>query len=134
VKFVETVSTSYRGMCDLAVDCLATVRQSHGDIVRAARPDGGVEVGQPAVTKALAKFQTMGLVEMRASAKDKRAKFVSATPEAGELLGRIYRDIGPDLALTFGAVDADAIEGFLVQLKQLGAWLDANRLGSEGDG
>ena len=110
------------------------VRHPEDRACRVSDIAAAVEVGQPAVTKALAKFQTMGLVEMRASAKDKRAKFVSATPEAGELLGRIYRDIGPDLALTFGAVDADAIEGFLVQLKQLGAWLDANRLGSEGDG
>jgi len=106
------------------------VRHPQEQACRVSDIAAAVEVGQPAVTKALAKFQTMGLVEVRASAKDKRAKFVSATPAAGELLGRIYQDIGPDLAQVFGAVDADAVESFLKQLKQLGAWLDANRVGA----
>lgn len=87
-----------------------------------------VEVEQPAVTKTLAKFQNMGLVEIVASKTDKRSKLVSATPAADQLLGAIYQDIGPDLHTVFSALDDDAIAIFAQQLKQLGLWLDANRL------
>lgn len=109
------------------------VRQSPERACRVSDIAAAVEVGQPAVTKALAKFQTMGLVDVAASAKDKRSKFVTATPEAGKLLGEIYQDIGPDLARTFGALEADAAESFVRQLKRLGSWLDDNRLGSTTD-
>ena len=109
------------------------VRQPPDRPCRVSDIAAAVEVGQPAVTKALAKFQTMGLVKIEASVKDKRSKFVAATPAAPQLLGRIYQDIGPDLAQTFGAVDAEAMAGFLEQLKKLGGWLDANRLGSRPD-
>lgn len=87
-----------------------------------------VEVEQPAVTKTIAKFQLMGLVEIVSSPKDKRAKLVTATPKAGILLGKIYEDIGPDLMQVFSAVDGEAFTQFVGQLKQLGQWLDANRL------
>lgn len=87
-----------------------------------------VEVEQPAVTKTIAKFQVMGLVEIVPSPKDKRAKLVTATPAAGALIGKIYQDIGPDLMQVFSAVDTDQIEAFLASLKQLGQWLDQNRL------
>lgn len=87
-----------------------------------------VEVEQPAVTKTIAKFQIMGLVETVESPKDKRAKLVTATPASGALLGKIYQDIGPDLARVLGAVDSDEIESFVATLKQLGQWLDRNRL------
>ena len=109
------------------------VRQPSDRLHRVSDIAAAVEVGQPAVTKALAKFQVMGLVELEASAKDKRSKFVKATPSASQLLGRIYQDIGPDLGQTFAAVDGEAMAVFLEQLKKLGGWLDANRLGSKPD-
>lgn len=87
-----------------------------------------VEVEQPAVTKTLAKFQNMGLVEITSDAKDKRAKAVVATPAAGALLGAIYADIGPDLMQVFQSVDPDEVETLAHHLKQLGQWLDKNRL------
>lgn len=87
-----------------------------------------VEVEQPAVTKTIAKFQVMGLVEIVPSKTDKRAKLVSATPAASALIGQIYQDIGPDLMQVFSAVDGDQIEALLASLKQLGQWLDDNRL------
>lgn len=103
-------------------------RQPPGQGARISDIAAAVEVEQPAVTKTIAKFQIMGLVEIVASPKDKRAKLVTATPAAGQLLGKIYQDIGPDLMKVFGAVNADEVEKFAVQLKQLGQWLDANRL------
>ena len=87
-----------------------------------------VEVEQPAVTKTLAKFQNMGLIEMTPSTTDKRAKVVKARPEAGQLLGKIYQDIGPDLFQVFNVLDVKEIETFAQQLKTLAQWLDANRL------
>lgn len=103
-------------------------RQPPGQGVRISDIAAAVEVEQPAVTKTIAKFQIMGLVESIASPKDKRAKLVTATPAAGMLLGKIYQDIGPDLMKVFGAIDAGEVRMFTAQLKQLGQWLDANRL------
>lgn len=88
-----------------------------------------VEVEQPAVTKTLAKFQSMGLVEITGHPRDKRAKVVVGTPAAGALLGTIYQDIGPDLGRVFGALDGEDAQELARLLKQLGQWLDANRLG-----
>lgn len=87
-----------------------------------------VEVEQPAVTKTIAKFEIMGLVEITPSPADKRAKSVTATPKATELLANIYKDIGPDCFQVFSALDDGEIAGFCDQLKQLGQWLDKNRL------
>lgn len=87
-----------------------------------------VEVGQPAVTKALAKFQAMGLVEIEADQADRRARGVRPTPRAAELLDTVYRDIGPDLYRTFEVLGEEDIEAFARQLKRLGQWLDTNRL------
>lgn len=99
-------------------------------------PEGGrisqmaaaVEVEQPAVTKAVAKFQNMGLVEIDAHPTDKRSKIVRATPRADRLLETIYRDMGPDLYQVFGSLGDTDIAAFAQQLKTLGRWLDKNRL------
>ncbi len=89
-----------------------------------------VEVGQPAVTKALAKFRNLGLIDLAGNPHDKRSRHVTPTPAAAELLDTIYRDIGPDLFRTFGAIDPDEVRNFATQLKKLGRWLDQNRLGA----
>ncbi|AKS45534.1 DNA-binding transcriptional regulator, MarR family [Octadecabacter temperatus] len=104
-------------------------RPAIGGGSRVSEIAAAVEVEQPAVTKALAKFQNLGLVEIVSHKSDKRAKVVSATPAAGALLGRIYQDIGPDLQKVFGSIDEAELEAFAKTLKQLGQWLDANRLG-----
>jgi len=87
-----------------------------------------VEVEQPAVTKTIAKFQNLGLVEIKAHPTDKRSKLVRATSEAHRLLGTIYQDMGPDLFSVFNSLDGTDIEGFAAQLQTLGKWLDKNRL------
>lgn len=88
---------------------------------------GLCQLEQPAVTKALAKFQNMGLVELRPSTTDKRSKTVIATAKTGQLLGTIYQGIGPELHKTFSVIDPDNIEAFIKQLKQLGQWMEKNR-------
>jgi DNA-binding MarR family transcriptional regulator len=87
-----------------------------------------VEVEQPAVTKTMAKFENLGLVEIEAHPSDRRSKLVHATPKADKLLGTIYQDIGPDLFAVFGSLDGTDVENFAAQLKLLGHWLDKNRL------
>lgn len=87
-----------------------------------------VEVEQPAVTKTIAKFQNMGLVQLSAHPTDRRSKVVRAMPEADRLLGQIYQSIGPDLATVFNSLNGTDVDGFAAQLEALGKWLDHNRL------
>lgn len=103
--------------------------QGEGAGVRISDIAAAVEVEQPAVTKTVAKFQTMGLVEINSSPKDKRAKLVHVTPAAGPLLGKIYQDIGPDLMQAFSSLEPEGVGQLTQLLKQLGRWLDTNRLG-----
>lgn len=83
-----------------------------------------VEVGQPAVTKALAKFRNMEPVDFADSPTDKRSKIVTARDETTALPDRIHKDIGQDLFRTFSAIDVDEIERFAKTLETLGGWLD----------
>lgn len=87
-----------------------------------------VEVEQPAVTKAIIKFQNMGLVKIDVYPADKRSKLVRATSEADRLLETIYQEMGPDLFNVFYSLNGSDIETFAAQLKTLGQWLDKNRL------
>jgi len=87
-----------------------------------------VEVGQPAVTKALHKFKAMGLVEFEYSPSDKRSTHVVVRLEASKLLDMIHKDIGPDLFRTFASLGDEEAVHFAKLLKQLGTWLDKNRL------
>lgn len=87
-----------------------------------------VEVEQPAVTKAVTKFQNMGLVNIDAHPSDRRSKIVRAKPEADMLIGTIYKTMGPDLSNVFSSLNGSDIERFAAQLKTLGQWLDKNRL------
>ena len=83
-----------------------------------------VEVGQPAVTKALAKFRNMELVDFADSPTDKRLKFVTARDETTALLERIHKDVGPDLFRTFSAIDVDEFERFAKTPETPGGRLD----------
>lgn len=87
-----------------------------------------VEVGQPAVTKAIAKFESKGLVELVGIASDRRVKKVIVKPEAIALLGEIREGIGPELFQVFCSIENSELEQFAKNLKQLGQWLDKNRL------
>ncbi len=87
-----------------------------------------VQVEQPAVTKTMAKFQNMGLIEIEPHPSDKRSKLVRARPTADTLVGTIDKDMGSDLFTVFQNLDGSDIEAFASQLKTLGQWLDKNRL------
>lgn len=87
-----------------------------------------VEVGQPAVTKIIVKFESMGLVSISEDRDDKRVKHITVTPEVHNLLGQITASIGPNIGQAFRAIDPDDLPKFIENLKHLGQWLDQNRL------
>ncbi len=87
-----------------------------------------VEVGQPAVTKAVVKFEKMGLVELHADEKDLRVKHVLVTHKGRALLEEIRYDMGPDLIDVLGRYTSEQLAGFKFMLSDLGKWLDQNRL------
>lgn len=87
-----------------------------------------VEIGQPAVTKTLAKFETLGLVRLTPDPRDQRARRVAATEKGAALLEEIRRAMGPDLAQVLGRYDPAELERFTRTLVDLGRWLDRNRL------
>lgn len=103
-------------------------RQKIGGAMRVSDIARAVDAGQPAVTKAVAKFAAMGLVEVIENAGDKRSKLITATPAAGALIGQVHAQIGPDLHRAFSAIPAEDFPAFSGALKSLGQWLDAHRL------
>lgn len=103
-----------------------------------ARPDlmGGTRVSeiagvvalkQPAVTKAMAKFEEKGFVQVEASEQDQRAKCVRLTAKGRAALQRIQHRTAPDLAQMFGTMPTDRLLSFISQMKDLGEWLDQHR-------
>jgi len=103
------------------------VRKSGAAGLRVSDIAVAVEVGQPAVTKAIAKFENMKLVSLSTSASDKRSNLVHATPEAGVFLGQIYASLLPDLTAIFQGWSADRMAQFITDLQELGKNLDAGR-------
>lgn len=86
-----------------------------------------VEVNQPAVTKAIAKFEAMALVTLRDDADDKRAKRVTATQGTDALLSKIHSSLTPELAQMFEIFGAEELAQFSRTLQRLGQHLDQMR-------
>lgn len=104
------------------------MRVSRDDGCRVSDIAAAVEVGQPAVTKAVHKFQTMGLVDLVPGRSDRRAIHVRLTAKTGKMMTDIQQDIGPDLFRVFDELGAEDAAQLAALLKKLGRWLDANRL------
>jgi DNA-binding MarR family transcriptional regulator len=86
-----------------------------------------VSLKQPAVTKAMAKFEIMGLVHLEANDHDLRAKRIKVTKKAQTTLQKIQKTVAPDLAQIFGQLTPESLERLNSQLMKLGRWLDKNR-------
>lgn len=56
-----------------------------------------VDVGQPAVTKMITKFENAGWVTLVDSLSDKRAKAARMTPEGYQHFGQVQRQLLPEL-------------------------------------
>ncbi|MGG7565907.1 MarR family winged helix-turn-helix transcriptional regulator [Rhodovulum sp. DZ06] len=104
------------------------VRRRDGGGERVSDIAAAVEMGQPAVTKTLAKFETMGLVRMTPDPKDQRARRIEATEKGAALLEEIRQAMGPDLAQVLGRYPPEELARFTETLVDLGRWLDRNRL------
>jgi len=87
-----------------------------------------IEMQQPAVTKTIAKFEVMGLVELQDDPKDRRAKTVAPQPKAMQMVQEIRMSMGPELMKMYSALGTDRLAEFATDLKTLGRWLDKNRL------
>lgn len=87
-----------------------------------------VQVGQPAVTKAVVKFETAHLVSLSEDRGDRRVRRVKIAPAGHRLLENVRAAIGPDLANAYACLGADDLVQLTLLLKRLGRWLDQNRL------
>lgn len=87
-----------------------------------------VEVNQPAVTKAVAKFEGMGLVTTEASPDDRRARLVRIAPSGIGLLVELRSLFGPDVRAWSTLWSPEEVDRFNRDLEKLARWLDANRL------
>jgi DNA-binding MarR family transcriptional regulator len=86
-----------------------------------------VALKQPAVTKAMAKFELLSFVQTEVNPQDQRAKTVKVTKTGLETLIRIQASLAPDLTQVFSHFSAANLEAFVSQLKLQGIWLDKNR-------
>lgn len=87
-----------------------------------------VEVLQPAVTKTIARFEKLKLVEVAPDPNDARVRRVKITPEGGQKLGALIGEMRPDAAAWQAVWSAEEIGKMQQEVGRLNAWLDANRL------
>ena len=78
-----------------------------------------VEVGQPAVTKMLTKFEHAGWVGFITSAEDRRSKAVVATDNGRKLLAEVQQSIFPTLGGFFSEWKSEDLANFSEYLKKV---------------
>ncbi len=83
-----------------------------------------VQVGQPAVTKMLAKFETAGWIKMIASDTDKRSKVAQITPKGGEHLVSVQKSLLPELGPYLMGWDDAKLKQFTENLFEFASFLD----------
>lgn len=91
------------------------------DIARA------VEVGQPAVTKMVTKFERLGWLEQRPDDTDRRVRAVALTPGGFAHLGRIQGGLMPELPAQLAAFSPDDLDQLTLLLRRMMGALDAMR-------
>ena len=85
---------------------------------------GAVNVGQPAVTKMLAKFEAAGWVISKASDDDRRSKLAQVTEDGLTHLNDVQGQIFDDLGKTMDQWSPSDIEGFSEYLRRFGGVWD----------
>lgn len=83
-----------------------------------------VQVGQPAVTKMLAKFETAGWITLVASAYDKRSRAAQITPKGGEHLVSVQKSLLPELGPYLMGWDKARLSQFTEDLFEFAGFLD----------
>lgn len=84
-----------------------------------------VELTQPAVTKAVQKFQTLGLVQVTTDRADGRNRLVSLTPEGRARVGAVQRAFAPAFAGMLAGWSPDDIARLTADLARLSRWLQS---------
>lgn len=147
---IDLLKTSTRNLsilCQLFASRMSALLEPHGltpaqfgILNHIARPDlresgtrvsdiaAAVEVGQPAVTKTIAKFEEMALVRLAPSPTDQRAKIIHLTDAGGSFLIGVQKALGPGLAGLFADIPEQELIAFNQTAGKLLRWLDANRL------
>ena len=86
-----------------------------------------VEVGQPAVTKGVAKFEAAKLVKVLSMQDDKRSKRVCATAKGRAVVQDIRLAMRPNLQQLFNEFTLVELEGLSSLIRKLGSTLDIQR-------
>ncbi|MEE2944157.1 MAG: MarR family transcriptional regulator [Pseudomonadota bacterium] len=83
-----------------------------------------VQVGQPAVTKMVAKFAANGWVVMQSKVSDRRSKVAQITEAGGQHLVDVQRALLPEIGPYLMGWDREDLEGFTKNLMQFARFLD----------
>jgi len=86
-----------------------------------------VEVKQPAVSKMVAKFETLGWARFETTQSDARAKHVFLTKLGGDHLRHVQRALLPDYVEMLKGWSDEEISLLTAQLFRLVSWMDSNR-------
>lgn len=86
-----------------------------------------VQVGQPAVTKVIAKFEAAKLVKVLSTLDDKRTKHVCATAKGKAVVQDIRLAMRPNLQELFGEFTLAELENLAILVRKLGMTLDIQR-------
>jgi len=89
------------------------------DIARA------VQVGQPAVTKMIAKFASSGWITLTSDPNDKRVKKAEITREGGEHLMRLQTSLMPEMPEFLASWDQAELDAFLSNLTKFISFLNS---------
>ncbi len=86
-----------------------------------------VQIGQPAATKILTKFEQAGWVVFIASSVDRRSKLAQITKAGGEHLINVQRSTMPDLGAFLTEWPTEDLHHLTQALTRLGQFLDDRR-------
>lgn len=86
-----------------------------------------IDITQPAATKIVAKFESLGLIAFVQETTDKRVKQVRITQQGRDQTHKMEMTIFPDMQDWFGDWDRDHLLALTALLKRMGTWLDENR-------
>lgn len=86
-----------------------------------------VDVNQPAVTKIVQKFETLGKVRIVKSETDQRQRHVQLARKGELTIDAIQRQLRPDFANMFADWSPDELEQFNQGLAKTVTWLEKNQ-------
>lgn len=86
-----------------------------------------VQVGQPAVTKIMSKFEAQGLVTTRPDPNDRRARIIVPTDFAYARLQEVNLSLADRLGNLWSALPEGRLDEFTKDMMALTQWLDTNR-------